>query len=84
VHVCKRSTCNATQSTQWRTPVDAALTCDGVFASMAFLGHIALEAVHAVDLVLVGGEASSSQSLTAGVAHKALGVPGLVLVADPS
>lgn len=67
-----------------KTCVDAALTCDWVLAAMALLGHIGLVAVHAVVVVLVGSEASSSQRLTAGVAHKALGVPGLVLVADPS
>lgn len=51
---------------------------------MALLGHVALEAVHAVHIVLVGGEALSPQSLTAVVAHETLRVPGLVLVADAS
>lgn len=60
------------------------LTCNGVLASMALLGHISLEAVHAVNIVLMGSEASSRQSFTAGVAHETLRVPGLVLVADPS
>lgn len=64
--------------------VSAALTCDRVLASVALLGHIGLEAVHAVNIVLVGSEASSRQSFAAGVAHETLGVPGLVLVADPS
>ena len=59
-------------------------TCDRVLASVALLGHIGLEAVHAVHVVLVGSEATLRQRLTAGVAHEALRVPGLVLVADPS
>lgn len=58
-------------------------SCDGVLAAVAFLGHVGLVAVHAVDVVLVGGEASPGQGLAAGLAHEALGVPGLVLVADP-
>lgn len=62
----------------------AGLTCDGVLAAMTLLGHIGLVAVHTVDVVLMGGETSSSQGLLAGVAHEALRVPGLVLVADPS
>ena len=49
---------------------------------MTLLGHVGLVAVHAEDVVLVGGEAGSGQGLAAGAAHKALGVPGLVLVAD--
>lgn len=64
--------------------VCASLTCDGVLAAVALLGHIGLEAVHAVNVVLVGGEASGRQRFAAGVAHETLGVPGLVLVADPS
>lgn len=51
---------------------------------MALLGHISLEAVHAVDVVLLGSEASSCQRFAAGVAHEALRVPRLLLVADPS
>lgn len=50
---------------------------------MALLGHVGLVAVHAVNVVLVGSEAFSHQSLAAGAAHETLGVPGLVLVADP-
>lgn len=60
------------------------LTCDRVLASVALLGHIGLEAVHAVNVVLVRSEATFRQRFTAGVAHEALGVPGVVLVADPS
>lgn len=60
------------------------LTCDRVLASVALLGHIGLEAVHAVHVVLVGSEATFRQRFPAGVAHEALGVPGVVLVADPS
>jgi len=67
-----------------RADVDAVLTCDWVLAAMALLGHISLVAVHAVNVVLVGGETSSCQRFMAGVAHKTLRVPGLVLVADPS
>lgn len=51
---------------------------------MALLGHVSLEAVHAVNVVLVGREASFRQRFTAGVAHEALGVPRVILVADPS
>lgn len=51
---------------------------------MALLGHVGLEAVHAVDVVLVGSEPSLRQRFAAGVAHEALGVPGVILVADPS
>lgn len=60
------------------------LTCNGVLASVALLGHIGLEAVHAVNVVFVGSEATFRQRFTAGVAHEALGVPGVVLVVDPS
>lgn len=59
-------------------------TCDGVLAAVALLGHVSFVAVHAVNVILVGGEASSCQRFTAGLAHKALRVPRLVLVADPS
>ncbi len=69
---------------QTRTCVSAGLTCDWVLAAMTLLGHISLEAVHAVNAVLMGSEARSGQRFTAGVAHKTLGVPRLVLVADPS
>lgn len=51
---------------------------------MALLGHVGLEAVHAVNVVLVGSEASFRQRFAAGVAHEALGVPRVILVADPS
>lgn len=67
-----------------RTCARAAPTCDWVLAAVALLGHVALEAVDAVHVVLVGGEALSPQRFTAVVAHKTLRVPGLVLVADPS
>lgn len=59
-------------------------TCDWVLAAMAFLGHISLVAVDAVHMVVMRREASSCERLTAGGAHKTLGVPRLVLVADPS
>lgn len=60
------------------------LTCDRVLAAMALLGYISLVAVHTVNTVLMGGEVSSRQRLTAGLAHETLRVPRLVLVADPS
>lgn len=56
--------------------------CDGVLAAVALLGHVGLVAVHAEEVVLVGGEARPGQGLAAGAAHEALGVPGVVLVAD--
>ena len=74
----------AADITLTRTSVHAALTCDWVLASMALLGHISLEAVHAVNTVFMGSEASSRQRFTACFAHETLRVPGLVLVADPS
>ena len=58
------------------------LACDGVLAAVTLLGHVGLVAVHAEDVLLVGREAGPGQGLPAGVAHEALGVPGLVLVAD--
>lgn len=58
-------------------------SCDGDLAAVALLGHVGLVAVHAVDVVLIGSEADSSQRFAAGAAHEALGVPGLVLVTDP-
>ena len=58
------------------------LTCDGVLAGIALLGHRGLVAVHTVNMLLVGGEACPGQGLTAGTTHKALRVPGLVLVAQ--
>ena len=58
--------------------------CDGVVAAMTLLSHISLEAVHTVNVVLMGSEASSCQRFTAGVAHETFRVPGVVLVADPS
>lgn len=57
--------------------------CDWVLTAVALLGNITLVAVRTVHRVLIGGEASSCQRLSAGVTHEALGVPGLVLVADP-
>lgn len=58
----------------------SAKTCDGILTSRAFLGHRGLVAVHTVELVLMSSEASASQWLPAGLAHKALRVPGLVLI----
>lgn len=60
------------------------LASDWVLASMALLSHVRLEAVHAVNVVLVGSEASFCQGFAAGVAPETLGVPGLLLVADAS
>lgn len=58
-------------------------TCDGVLASAALLGHAALVAVHAEDLILVVGEAGARQRFRAGAAHEAVTVPRLLLVAHP-
>lgn len=60
------------------------LASDWVLASVALLSHVSLEAVHAVNVVLVGSEASFCQRFAAGVALETLGVPGMLLVADPS
>lgn len=57
-------------------------TCDGVMAARALLGHCALVAVHTICMLLMGGEARFSEGLSAGVAHEAFRVPGLVLVGD--
>lgn len=60
------------------------LAGDWVLAPVALLGHISLEAVHAVNILLMGGEARFCQRLAAGVAPETVRVPGLLLVADPS
>lgn len=60
----------------------SAKSCNGILTSRALLGHIALITVHTVELILMGCEASSSQRLLARVTHKALGVPGLVLIGE--
>lgn len=57
---------------------------DGVVAGGALLGHVALVAVHAEDLVLVVGEAGPGQRFGAGRAHEAVTVPWLLLVRHPS
>lgn len=59
-------------------------TSDGVLASSTLLGHKVLVAIHAVILVLHSGETLPSQLLRAGNTHKALGMPGLILVSDSS
>lgn len=59
-------------------------TCDGVLAAAAFLGHRALVAVDAEDLVLVVGETRPCQRLRAGAAHETVVVPRLVLVVHSS
>lgn len=59
-------------------------TCDWVLAAMTFLSHISLVAVDAVHMVVMRREASSCKRFMAGGTHKTLGVPRLVLVADPS
>lgn len=55
-------------------------TSDGVVAAAALLGHGALVAVDAEDLVFVLGETRPCQSLRAAAAHEAVAVPRLVLV----
>lgn len=57
---------------------------DGVLASSTLLGHKVLVAIHAVILVLHSGETLPSQLLRAGNTHKALAMPGLILVSDSS
>lgn len=57
---------------------------DGVLASSTLLGHKVLVAIHAVILVLHSGETLPRQLLRAGNTHKALGMPGLILVSDSS
>lgn len=57
---------------------------DWVLASSTLLGHKVLVAIHAVILVLHSGETLPSQLLRAGNTHKALGMPGLILVSDSS
>lgn len=57
---------------------------DGVLASSTLLGHKVLVAIHAVILVLHSGETLPSQLLRAGNTHKAIGMPGLILVSDSS
>lgn len=64
-------------------PFPTAPTCDGVLAAAALLGHAALVAFHAEDLVLVVGEAGARQRFGAGAADEAVAVPRLVLVAHP-
>lgn len=59
-------------------------TCNRILASRALFGHISLIAVHTVELIFVGRETSSSQWLLARVTHKALRVPWLVLIGDPT
>lgn len=78
------SMCLQQKSIKSTASVYAALTCDGILATMALLGHISLVAVHAVNLVVMGSEASSCQRFMAGVTHKTLRVPGLILIADSS
>lgn len=65
------------------TSFPTAPTCDGVLAAAALLGHAALVAFHAEDLVLVVGEAGARQRFGAGAADEAVAVPRLVLVAHP-
>jgi len=59
-------------------------TCNRILASRALFGHISLIAVHTVELIFMGRETSSSQWLLARVTHKALRVPWLVLIGDPT
>lgn len=59
-------------------------TCNGIMTSRALFGHISLVAVHTVELIFMGRETGSSQRLPACVTHKALRVPRLVLIGDPT
>lgn len=60
------------------------LTADGVGAAGTLLGIQVAEAVQAVGKLVSGREALPAQRLLAGGAHKALLVPGLLPVGDPS
>lgn len=60
------------------------LTCDGVLAAAALLGHGGLVAVDTEDLLLVVGETRPCQRLCAGAAHETVAVPRLVLVVHSS
>lgn len=80
----QRTLCRHLGQQKQKTNDDASLTCYWVLAAIALLGHISLVAVHAVNVVLMRSEASSCQRFMAGFAHETLGVPWLVLVADPS
>lgn len=55
---------------------------DGVLESSPLLGHKVLVAMHAVLLVLHSSETLPSRLLRAGNTHKALSMPGLILVSD--
>lgn len=60
------------------------LTADGVGAAGTLLGIQVAEAVQAVGKLVPGREALPRQRLLASSAHKALPVPGLLPVGDPS
>lgn len=68
---------------QPRPPFPTLPTCDGALTAAALLGHAALVAFHAEDLVLVVGEAGACQRFGAGAADEAVAVPRLLLVAHP-
>lgn len=69
----------------WNPSADAwLLTCYGVLATVAFLSHKRLVAIHAVELVFDRGEALPTQLLGASGTHKALGMVRLILVGDAS
>lgn len=60
----------------------SAKACNGILTPRALFGHISLIAVHTVELIFMGRETSSSQRFLARVTHKALRMPGLVLIGD--
>lgn len=62
----------------------SAKSCNGILTSRALFGHISLIAVHTVELIFMGCETGSSQWLLARVTHKALRVPWLILIGDPT
>lgn len=62
----------------------SAKPCNRILASRALFGHISLIAVHTVEQIFMGRETSSSQWLLTRVTHKALRVPWLVLIGDPT
>lgn len=57
---------------------------DSIFARSTLLGHKVLVAIYTVILVIHSSEPLPAQLLGTGVTNKALSMPGLILVTDPS
>ena len=60
------------------------LTCDGLLASTALLGHNGFVTVDTKDLVLMFSEARARQWLGAGTTDETMAVPRLLLVVHSS